>query len=121
MDFGHLLEGLIFLIIGGVVFFALFPSLLSSGLTATSNATYTKTFPNLSPIPNILYLLYFFCIFSYFLQYAILSPHYIQKYNRYRMLGMGDRLGKILENTMYKHLLNCKVCNDKGNENEVYK
>ena len=46
MDFGHLLEGLIFLIIGGVVFFALFPSLLSSGLTATSNATYTKTFPS---------------------------------------------------------------------------
>ena len=44
-----------------------------------------------------------------------------KKYNRYRMLGMGDRLGKILENTMYKHLLNCKVCNDKGNENEVDK
>ena len=44
-----------------------------------------------------------------------------KKYNRYRMLGMGDRLGKILENTMYKHLLNCKVCNAKGNENEVHK
>ena len=44
-----------------------------------------------------------------------------KKYNRYRMLGMGDRLGKILEDTMYKHLLNCKVCNAKGNENEVHK
>jgi hypothetical protein len=57
MDFGHLLEGLIFLIIGGVVFFALFPSLLSSGLTATSNSTYVKAFPSTVAILVILPLI----------------------------------------------------------------
>lgn len=43
------------------------------------------------------------------------------RYNKYLMLGMSEKLSKILENTMSKHLLNCKVCNDKGNENEVHK
>ena len=41
------------------------------------------------------------------------------RYTKYLMLGMSDKLSKILENTMSKHLTKCKICN--GNENEVHK
>ena len=45
MDFEDVMVGIIFLVIAGIILFAVFPSLLASGSIVTQNSTYIKDFP----------------------------------------------------------------------------
>lgn len=57
MDFGKVLTAIIFIAIGGIVVFAVFPSMLSAGIPLVSNSTYVKDYPATITLLQILPLI----------------------------------------------------------------
>lgn len=54
MDFGKILTAIIFIVIAGIVLFAVFPSMLSAGVPLIGNSTYIKDYPATITLLSIL-------------------------------------------------------------------